>query len=71
MTKEMEMKLALDAYDEEMENIRKEYDRRFKKLLESGEALAEGVLELNAWSIQKKEEAKRVFVKEWTLISAK
>lgn len=71
MTKEMEMKFALDAYDEEMENIRKEYDRRFKKLLERGEALAEGVLELNAWSIQKKEEAKRVFVKEWTLISEK
>ena len=65
MTKEMMIKRALYRYDDRIKAINTEYNLRFHNLPVNsfGETSAESLLELNAWSIQKENEAKQEFVK--------
>lgn len=66
MTKETKIWMAMDRYDDRIEEINKEYDERFDALPVNrfGETSADAVLELNAWSIQAKNEARIRFMKE-------
>ncbi len=72
MTKEMEFKRALNRYDDRIEEINAEYERRFNNLSvnQYGETNAAELFELNAWSIQVRNEAHNDFIKEWAQISA-
>lgn len=71
MTNEMKFKRALDRYDDRIEKINAEYERRFNNLSvnQYGETNAAELLELNAWSIQVRNEAHNDFIKEWAQIS--
>lgn len=66
MTKETKIWMAMDRYDDRIEEINKEYDERFDALPVNrfDETSADAVLELNAWSIQAKNEARIRFMKE-------
>lgn len=65
MTKEMKIRRAMDRYDDRIEAINTEYNLRFHNLPVNsfGETSARAVLDLNAWSIQKKNEARQEFMK--------
>lgn len=66
MTKEMKIRRAMDRYDDRIEAINTEYNLRLNNLPVNsfGETSARSVLDLNAWSIQKKNEARQQFMKE-------
>lgn len=67
MTKETKITMAMDRYEDRIEEITKEYQHRFDALPVNrfGETSADAVLELNAWSIQAKNEARQQFMKEF------
>lgn len=64
MTLEMKIRRALDAYDDRMAELRKEYGKRFDRLPVNtyGETSARALLDLNAWSVQTENEIKREFI---------
>lgn len=67
MTNKTKIRIAMDRYEDRIEEITKEYQHRFDALPVNrfGETSADAVLELNAWSIQAKNEARQQFMKEF------